>query len=300
MLGCKFNKNGSVLYAAVTGVGLVKISDLRGDKVKDIKVEVLASGFYDNSGGEKSKCDGNVQEENAEECTAKWSEIRFADDVDVGPKTGHVYFTDASDIAPAYDWETQTHDVMDTYKTDFLRGNPKGRLLCYNPKTTKIDVLADGIWFANGIAVDPNEEFVLVASTSSSRVLKYHLEGKKKGEVEVLLDGYFFDGIDCSTNGKCYGVIPTAPPLLVKVLSALDPVVNRWLRFACMMMPKSFMPSVVPYVGIVEFDPKDGKVSKFIVDAKGKTLKTFNGVTEHNGKLYLGSLSNEFIGVVTL
>lgn len=55
------------------------------------------------------------------------------------------------------------------------------RLIHYNAKTKENTVLIDGINFANGVALSEDEEFVIVAETAGSRILRYYLKGPKKG-----------------------------------------------------------------------------------------------------------------------
>lgn len=58
-------------------------------------------------------------------------------------------------------------------------GGPTGRLLCYDPSTDATTVLADGLWYANGVALAADESFVAVVETCSMRVRRHWLEGPK-------------------------------------------------------------------------------------------------------------------------
>ena len=60
-----------------------------------------------------------------------------------------------------------------------LQGTTTGRLLSYNPKSKKTHVLADGFFYANGVALSPDESFVLVVETLSVTIHKYWLKGPK-------------------------------------------------------------------------------------------------------------------------
>ena len=60
-----------------------------------------------------------------------------------------------------------------------LQGTTTGRLLSYNPKSKKTRVLADGFFYANGVALSPDDSFVLVVETLSVTVHKYWLKGPK-------------------------------------------------------------------------------------------------------------------------
>lgn len=175
----------SSIYIADTLLGLIRVSninDAKEDKNVKPKVEIIKSSFID--------AQGNTHY------------IRYANDVDVGPKTGHVYFTDSSSIPPERITKIETNadantnastnpvtgenvnvnseyvtwDTMSAFKRDLIRGEASGRLLRYKPETDSIDVLLDGLWFANGVAVNAEETHVNVVETSMARVLRYSLE----------------------------------------------------------------------------------------------------------------------------
>lgn len=44
----------------------------------------------------------------------------------------------------------------------------------------------------------------------------------------------------------------------------------------------------------------DGRILRTLQDPGGEVITLITAVTEHNGKLYLGSLHNDYIGVYTL
>lgn len=46
-----------------------------------------------------------------------------------------------------------------------------GRLLKYEPRSGRTSVLASGIWFANGIALSPDESYIALAETLGSSLL---------------------------------------------------------------------------------------------------------------------------------
>lgn len=57
------------------------------------------------------------------------------------------------------------------------QGSMTGRLLSYSPKTRKTNVLAEGFWYANGVAVAPDQSFVAFVETNTNTVHKYWLTG---------------------------------------------------------------------------------------------------------------------------
>lgn len=282
-LGGKFVPGTKILYFADSILGLCRIDLAKNNP----KVELVASKVQLSDGSE--------------------SPILYADDVDIGRKSGMVYFSDASNILPERDPDL-SYDNMHGYKIDFMRGIKSGRLLRYDPTTEKVDILADGIWFANGIAVDEvNEEFIMVSETSMMRTLKYTLKGDKEGTLEVMNDRLVGvpDGADCSEHGdKCYIAIPTTVPSIIQVLHSryMPKILEAALKTLILMLPKSLAPKPDSYGAVVEIviGSELSTLGRLFQDPYGADIRFITGVTEKNGKLYLGSLQNSFIGVLDL
>lgn len=97
--------------------------------------------------------------------------IFFADAVAVADD-GTIYVTEASTV------------YLPGFPNDFLDGRPNGRLLRYEPSTGAIDVVADGLHFANGIDVAADESYALVAESFRFRILRVWLHGDRAGTTE--------------------------------------------------------------------------------------------------------------------
>jgi sugar lactone lactonase YvrE len=79
--------------------------------------------------------------------------FKITDGVDIA-HDGTIYFTDAS-------YKYSVKDSM----LDILEGNPNGRFLSYNPTTKKTTLLASDLYFPNGVAVSPDQQFVVFCET---------------------------------------------------------------------------------------------------------------------------------------
>ena len=66
----------------------------------------------------------------------------------------------------------------------------------------KSTLLLDSLYFANGVAIAPDNSFVLVNETYMYRIHKYWLKGEKAGTSEIIIDNLpgFPDNI--SSNGE--------------------------------------------------------------------------------------------------
>lgn len=206
--------------------------------------------------------------------------FKFADDVDVGAD-GLVYFSDAS-----FKFD------LPNYAKDILEARPNGRLLVYDPTSKQTKTLAEGLYFANGVAVSPDASFVLVVETSRYTVRKVWLTGEKAGQSEVAIDNLpaFPDGISSNDRGTYW--LALASPRQ----SAVD-----------MLMPYAFLHSVVVRLPLW-IQPAPERYGFFLgLDGNGKVLHNFQdprpvsfspvtSVEEDNGMLYLGSLEHDAIG----
>ena len=284
-LGGKIDSNGCLYYADVI-LGLARICISDGKPISNI--EILASSV--------KLPDGTS------------SPIMYADDVDIGSKTGHVYFSDASDIFTDRNVHTGLLDFVYSSNIEGVRGKRTGRLLRYKPETGEVDILVPtGAAFANGVAVDKDETYVLYISTYDASVMKYHLMSEKAGQSERVLDNFtgFLDGADCSVrNGLCYVAIPSTLSPLVKTIFSLPPWLGKPVRSFLLMIPRTWSPQPEPYGGVAEIHPGDegspARIVRVFQDPTGQDMSFVTGVTEHEGSLYLGSLHNNHVGVLSL
>ena len=60
-----------------------------------------------------------------------------------------------------------------------LQGEATGRLLRYDPATRRTTLIADNLYFPNGVAVAEDASFVLVVETINISVKRFWLKGPK-------------------------------------------------------------------------------------------------------------------------
>ena len=207
--------------------------------------------------------------------------FRLTDDLDVAVD-GTVYFTDAS-----FKFNFADHEM------DILEHRPNGRLLAWRPQTGKVELLADNLRFANGVAVAPDGSAVIFTETSSYRVMRYHLSGAKKGLIEPFAENLpgFPDNITYGREKQRYWVALAAPR---------DPIVDAlsaWphLRRAIARLPKALMPKPKRHAQILALD-LDGKVIAYLDHDAPDSFSPISSVREHDGWLYLGSFGRDAVG----
>ncbi|KAI3798796.1 hypothetical protein L1987_34075 [Smallanthus sonchifolius] len=92
-------------------------------------------------------------------------------------KNGVLYFTDAS-------WKYNLHNSA----LDMFEGRPHGRLISYDPSTRQTKVIARNLYFANGVEMSPEQDFVIFCETPMMRCSRYYLQGEKEGLMDVFID----------------------------------------------------------------------------------------------------------------
>lgn len=210
--------------------------------------------------------------------------LGLVDDVKVA-RNGLIYFTEASRKYP-----------LDQYQLDFLEARPNGRLFVYNPATQETSLVMDQLYFANGIALSADQDFLVVAETSRYRLIRYWLEGPRAGEREVFLDNLPGLPDTISSNGR--GTIWVAYfSVRDRLIDGLQPY--PWIKGLLAKLPTQLLPKPKAYSLVVAYD-ENGQVLQSLHDPSGKNIGNITSVEEYNGELYMGSLGGDAIGVYTL
>lgn len=203
----------------------------------------------------------------------------FTNDVDVAAD-GTIYFTDASEKFG------QT-----AFVDDLMEHGAHGRLLAYRPDTETTELLLDDLQFANGVAVDPGQQFVLVNETGMYLVRKYWIAGEKKGQHEVILENLpgFPDGISTGTKGTFWVALASPRNHLMDNFGP-----RPFLRKMVMRLPAMLRPKPVQYAFVLGID-HEGTVRHNLQDPAG-AYAPITSVQEHDGKLYFGSIIESAFG----
>jgi 2-keto-4-pentenoate hydratase/2-oxohepta-3-ene-1,7-dioic acid hydratase in catechol pathway/sugar lactone lactonase YvrE len=205
---------------------------------------------------------------------------------------GAVYFSDSS-----------TRFRIEHYKQDLLEHRPNGRVFRFRPDAEELDLIADGLYFPNGVALAPDESFLLVAQTAGYDILRIPLTGpdpKTAGRPEPftsnlpgLPDNMSPSGGDRAGDGGYWVAFPS--PRL--------PFVDRMMphpapRRVAARLPERLQPAAQRY-GLVARVGPDGTITRALHGPSG-SYREIVGVREHDGWLYLGSLAETAVGRVRL
>jgi len=157
--------------------------------------------------------------------------IIYANQLDVA-RDGTIYFSNSSDrFDPETMGGTKPTSVMTIWEQSasgyVARRDPDG----------SVRKIADGFVYTNGVALSPDEDFLLIAETGRARVHRLWLTGPRMGEREVFLDNLpgYPDNIEPMGDGTYWLALasPRVPaevlmpyPFLRKVIWRLGPMVQ--------------------------------------------------------------------------
>jgi sugar lactone lactonase YvrE len=206
--------------------------------------------------------------------------FRCTNDLDVAAD-GTIYFTDASRKFP-----------LTNFKADIVESQPNGRLLAYNPQDKTTRVVMDGLCFANGVAVSPDQSFLLVAETGRYRIHRVWLNGPKQGSSEVFVDNLpgFPDGLSSNHRDRFWvGLVTPRDSVLDKLMP------HPFLRTIVMRLPKILQPAPKRYAFVLGLDTQ-GRVVENLQDGSKECYAQIANALEHNGSLYFGSIGEASVG----
>ena len=218
-------------------------------------------------------------------CTEAGSHpLGFTDDVDVDSQNV-AWFSDAS-----HKWDHQ--EVMN----EVLESRPNGRLLKYDISTGECVVVLDELFFANGVAVSPDDSYVLVNETMRYRTKRVYVRGPRSGEVEVFIDNLpgFPDGISTGADGVFWLAI-YAPRN--ELLDSAGP--TPWLRKLIHRIPAALQPKPRRHPFVLGLDAS-GKVVHNLQDADGAEFSKSTSAEQVGDWLFIGSLTEPKWGRISL
>lgn len=199
--------------------------------------------------------------------------------------TGDIWFSDSSTVYS-----------IDRWKADFVENTETGRLLCRRADGT-VEVHVDGLAFANGVALAADESYVCVAETTRRTVVRLWLTGEKAGSKDLLasdLPGYP-DNISRGSDGLIWVTIASPLDPLVEMLRAKAPMI---VLKAVTRLPELLQPKPKKTVRVQAYDDSGRLVHDLDADASQYHMVT--GVREHDGQVWLGSLHEPALAVLSL
>lgn len=201
--------------------------------------------------------------------------FRFTDDVTVDAAGRYAYFSDASS---RWGYGQDGEAVMEH--------GGDGRLLRYDFQRKVTEVLVDKLEFANGVALGPNESFVLVNETGAYRITRYWITGPKAGTHDLFIDNLPGLPDNLSFNGKDrFWVALYSPRNPLLDAFAGHPFIRKMMVRALKVIPKP----VEHHAFALGLDV-NGKVIANLQDGGRGNYSPITTVREYGEWLYFGSL----------
>jgi len=290
------------LYAAVTSGAILRMQPDGSQREVWVNTEGRVLGFMFDAAGNMIAADafrGLLSISPDKQITVLTdrigsSPILYADAVVVA-KNGKIYFTDASQRFGAKESGGTFHASV----LDILEHSATGRVLEYDPATRQTRLVADGLCFANGLALSADEQSLFVAETGEYRIWKIaviadalHIKNKPDKKLASILlrdlPGYP-DNLMRGRDGRIW--LGLAKPRG----AAIDNMAEKpWLRSITLRLPRMLWPVPPAYGHVLAFN-EAGKIVADLQDPTGQYPET-TGVTETEDRLYIQSLHAHGIG----
>jgi len=209
--------------------------------------------------------------------------LRFTNNAAIAAD-GTVYFSDSS-----------TRFRIEHYKQDLLEHRPNGRVFRYRPPAAGLDLVADGLYFPNGVALAPDESFLLVAQTGNYDILRIPLTGPTAGRPEPFASNLpgIPDNLSSVGNGSYWIAFPSPRlPRLDRLMPHPAP------RRVAARLPARLQPAAQRY-GLVAHLGANGRITQSLHGPSGSYYE-ITGVRQRGGWLYLGSLHETAVGRVAI
>jgi sugar lactone lactonase YvrE len=179
---------------------------------------------------------------------------------------------------------------------DALEHRARGRLVLYDPVQEAAATVLAELHFANGVALGPDEQYVLVNETTAYRVTRYWLKGERAGQREVFAENLpgFPDNLTFNGSDRFWVALYGPRDAM---LDALAPI--PFLRTVIARLPRAMVPDARRQGFVLGLD-LDGRVVEQYRYAGRGAYGPVTSVCERDGMLYLGSLSETAIGRISL
>ncbi|GAA1905701.1 SMP-30/gluconolactonase/LRE family protein [Streptantibioticus ferralitis] len=185
---------------------------------------------------------------------------------------------------------------IDHWLGDLLEHSGTGRLIRIAPGAVEPEVVLDGLYFANGLALPADESFVTVAETGAYRLTRLWLTGPRAGHRDTFLEDLpgFPDNLTTGPGGLIWIAYAAPRDPLMDWLHRTPPVLRR----ALWKLPESMRPGPRRTLRVTAVDSA-GRTAHDLRWPRAR-YRTATSACEHGGRLYLGSLVEDAIAVLEL
>ena len=198
----------------------------------------------------------------------------FVGDLDIADN-GVIWFTDASQRLGQGEW-----------RLDLIEASFSGRLLSHNPQSGETRVRIDKLGFANGVALGPNDEYVLINETLMAKTHRLWLKGPLAGTRDIFVSSLPGYPDILSFNGEDMFWVALPSPRQ-KVLESLAG--SPFMLKALARLPESIGPNIPPLGWVIGID-LTGQVRHSFLEGF-EEAGTFSEIKERHGQRFAEALS---------
>ncbi|ESR58955.1 Str synth domain-containing protein [Citrus sinensis] len=215
-------------------------------------------------------------------------DVRFTNDV-IEASDGSLYFTVSS----------KKYTPAEYYK-DLVEGKPHGQLLKYDPELEETTVLHEGFYFANGVALSKDENFVVVCESWKFRCRRYWLKGPRQGRLESFIEHLPGgpDNINLAPDGSFWVALIKMNQTGVRAIQSCP---DKW----------KLLQAYPELINLLIPLGNDAGARVVKVDTHGKIIMDFNdpnatyisfvtSAVEFEDNLYMASIQSKFVGKLPL
>lgn len=197
---------------------------------------------------------------------------------------GTIYFSDST---PRWG--------LDNWIAAMYENQQNGMLYGHDPSSGETRVVAEGFAYSNGVALAPDDSFVLVAETARYRIQRVWLRGDKAGTKEPFVENLpgFPDNVSTTEDGRFWVALPSKRDAFIDRMWAWPRA--RELAFR---LPHALRPKERRFAMVLCLDDA-GRVVDLLEDPQAR-YHMITGVRQHDGWLYLGSLREQAVARVRL
>jgi sugar lactone lactonase YvrE len=180
---------------------------------------------------------------------------------------------------------------------DILEAKPHGRLLAYDPISKTTRIVLDDLYFANGLALSAEEDYLLIAETPRYRILRLWLKGPLANTVEPFADNLPLlpDNLFMDQEGEVW----VGGSKRIAVIDTLQP--RPYWKKQLAKLPYAFLkrvPTMNRY-GLAVRLSAEGQVKETLHDPQGNVYGVSSVVRQANA-LYFGTLFGDSIARLEL
>jgi sugar lactone lactonase YvrE len=207
----------------------------------------------------------------------------YADGIAIA-SDGKIYFTQGTD------------DIKHSGVYGVLEGKSYGRMLVYDPQNKSVRTLIPNLSFGNGVALAPDESYVLVADQFRYQIKRYWLKGKKAGREDIFVNNLpgFVHNISLGDRDILWIGIAQPRAAIPDAIAAYP-----WVKKQLAKLPVAKLDAR----NTVRDESKRGVGFVIAMDLTAKPLlslhnppmsmNTISSAVNHDGYVYIGTIGGE-------